>query len=78
MYYEERVINGALHCRTKLDGEWTPISAEALTNKIARLKKSNQAMESVLTKIADALGTPQGDVFSLGEALANLTRCKSA
>ena len=36
MYYEEKVIDGVLCCRGAPDGEFTPLSAEELTDKLLR------------------------------------------
>lgn len=38
MYYEERVIDGILHCRGTPDGKWEPMSPYALTQKIERME----------------------------------------
>lgn len=40
MYYEERVIDGVLHCKSSPDGDWRPISAEVLTAKIMELRRA--------------------------------------
>ena len=34
MFYEEKVINGVLHCRGTPHGEWTALSAIELTTRI--------------------------------------------
>lgn len=38
MFYEERVIDGILHCRTSPDREFEPMSQFALTQKIERME----------------------------------------
>lgn len=39
MYYNEKVINGVLHCKTSPDGEWRPLSPEALTSRLIQAEK---------------------------------------
>lgn len=38
MYYEERIIDGIVHCRSTPDGKWEPLSQHALTLKIERME----------------------------------------
>jgi hypothetical protein len=38
MFYEEKVINGALHWRPDEEGEWIPFSTQELTNKLIRCR----------------------------------------
>lgn len=38
MFHEEKIIDGLLHYRTMPDGEWTPYTAEQLTEKIEKMK----------------------------------------
>jgi len=39
MYYREEIIDGVLCYKSSPRGEWTPLSAKALTNKIKDLQK---------------------------------------
>ena len=39
MYYEERIVNGILCCRRTPKGDFKPLSAKELTNRILELKK---------------------------------------
>jgi hypothetical protein len=55
MYYEEKVINGILHCRTNPTGEFKPKSLESLTIEILRLREktlSQPDRKEVLLKAA--------------------------
>ena len=61
---------GKIKVKMKLSQEATG----ALYMKCIRLEDENKAMESVFTKIADSLGTPQGDVFALGERIEELLK----
>ncbi|KKP74588.1 MAG: hypothetical protein UR73_C0038G0021 [candidate division WS6 bacterium GW2011_GWF1_35_23] len=38
MYYEEKIINGILHCRYTPDGKFTECSKEYLIKKIVNLE----------------------------------------
>ena len=38
MYYEERVIDGVLCCRSAPDGQWRALSAEQLTRRLMQAK----------------------------------------
>jgi hypothetical protein len=40
MYYEEKIINGILQCRTHPKEEFKPKSLESLTNEILRLREN--------------------------------------
>lgn len=42
MYYGEKLINGVLHWRETLNGEWEPMSQEKLTDLVIQLRKSLQ------------------------------------
>lgn len=43
LYYGEKLINGVLHWRETLDGEWKPMSPEKLTDLVIQLRKALQA-----------------------------------
>lgn len=42
MYYEEKVINGRLMCRTQPDGEWRELSADSLNDRCIQLMAENE------------------------------------
>ena len=44
MYYEEKVIDGVLCVRVIPDGEFEPLSQEALTKIIVELRDAIEAM----------------------------------
>jgi len=58
MFYEERVIEGILHCRNSPDGEWVVVSPENMTLKIERLQssltQSQQELERVRGELREA------------------------
>ena len=37
-FYEEKVINGALHWRHDEDGPWIPFTTQELTQKLVKLR----------------------------------------
>ena len=38
MYYDEKVIDGILHCRGTPKGEWRPVSSDELNRKLIECK----------------------------------------
>ena len=47
MYYEEKIINGVLHCRSTPDGEWRPAtSAHAVAVNALMALTDEQRMEA--------------------------------
>jgi len=50
MFYEEKIINGILCCRTRPDGEWEPCAPVQITFRLeealARIKELEAALEA--------------------------------
>jgi hypothetical protein len=40
MFYEEKLINDRLWCRSTPNGEWRPVTIEALTNRLVAAEKA--------------------------------------
>lgn len=46
MYYQEKIINGILHCRHTPNGEWVELTKEAMTEKIIKLREKLESYQS--------------------------------
>lgn len=44
MYYEEKLIDGVLHWRGAPDGEWLPVPASKLSQRVLDAEQSIQAI----------------------------------
>jgi hypothetical protein len=63
MYYEEKIINGILHCRYSPDDEFKPMSTEQITKRFeeksrlleAQVSKANGDTEEDFTKELSSL-----------------------
>jgi len=47
MYYEEKVIDGILHCRSTSDGEWRPLMTKELTAKLLECRQKGQELNAI-------------------------------
>ena len=54
MYYEEKLINGVLMCRTNPSGDWRQCSIEKMSAKIVELKANLAIAEKLLDDKAHA------------------------
>lgn len=50
MYYEEKVINGILMCRTQPDGEWRQVSVGRLNDLCVELMNENKRLANQSVK----------------------------
>jgi len=55
MYYEEKVIDGVLHCRNDPYDVFTPCSAKLLTNNVIRERERTASLEAQLAEAEKAL-----------------------
>lgn len=62
MYYEERVINGVVCCKTSPNGEWRQLTPRQLTDKIVML-------ENGLREVDAELSTMKNRMVNLEEAV---------
>ena len=51
MHYEEEIIDGILHWRGSPNDTWRPVSAEAMTQKIARLEVDLERAKDALLAV---------------------------
>ena len=77
MYYEEKIIDGVLHCRKAPDDEWEVVSPENMTLNIERLAAERDRYKTEYEDTASAameLGVRyaelQAEVASLKKQLA--------
>ena len=47
MYYEEKIINGVLMCRTTPDGEWRQASIEKMGQRIIEMKAEIESLSTL-------------------------------
>jgi len=65
MYYEEKMIDGVLHWRGTPDGEWTPVSSQELSKRLALAHADREAMRKVLQNAPTGKkGETHGDVIA--------------
>ncbi len=55
MYYEERVIDGKLMCRTHPDGDWSEVSYEDLLTKYNQGKENLQYQRYKISELQEKL-----------------------
>lgn len=76
MFYEEKIINGVLCCRTRPEGEWEPCNAAHITFQLefalARVKKLESALEDAAKIAMDGPLLP-----SAGECRYMSDECKA-
>lgn len=53
MYYEEKLIDGVLHCRGTPDGEWTPFTLAMYERRRVQDAKRLERLEAALREIVD-------------------------
>ena len=51
MYYEEKIINGVLCCRTTPDGIWQPFTLEELSTRLEAKEKECEKLKSLLGEV---------------------------
>jgi len=66
MYYEEKLINGILMCRTKPDGDWRQCSIEKMGERIAELENTIIDLKDCLRTCANSAQDGL-DQYSTGE-----------
>jgi len=49
MYYEEKVIDGVLHFRTRPDGDFKPLTDKELTNRLVSAEKDLREICAMLS-----------------------------
>ena len=54
MYYEEKLINGVLMCKTKPDGEWGQCSIEKMGLRILELENTVIDLKACLRTCANS------------------------
>lgn len=55
MYYEEKIIDGVLHCRSTPYEEWRPFSAEVLTTMLKEARGELASINIKLENICEAV-----------------------
>ncbi len=57
MYYEEKIIGGVLSFRNTPDGEWVPLSAKELTERLQKCKEKHvPENQSAKDMLVDTMG----------------------
>jgi len=59
MYYEEKVIDGVLHCRSRPDGEWRELSAKEITAKLMTERKISASLRQDVDEMENELSMVQ-------------------
>ena len=54
MYYEEKMINGVLMCRTTADGDWQQCSIEKMGERILELQNTIIDLKACLRTCANS------------------------